>query len=108
MKDVSSKLWIWKGALKTQKGESCTKRLSAKLPSGWSEFRRTYGIQYRWYKQTGRIIHANSRRSNETTPRKDRNLSKERIEYPLFEGRSGQNNYLVKDKFKARGEHWRK
>ena len=41
----------------------------------------------------------NRRRSNETTPRKDRNMSKERIEYPLSEGISRQNNYSVKEKF---------
>ena len=44
----------------------------------------------------------NRRRSNETTPRKDRNMSKERIEDPLSEGRPGQNNCSVKDKFEDR------
>ena len=43
--------------------------------------------------------------SNKTTPRKDRNLSKARIEDPLSEGRYGQNNYSVKDKFEYKKEH---
>ena len=46
--------------------------------------------------------------SNKTTPRKDRNLSKARIGDPLSEGRSGQNNYSVKDKFEDQEEHLRK
>ena len=93
---MSHKLWIWKGPLKTQKGESCTKRSTAKIPRGRSEFKRTDGRQYLWSEQTCRIIQENRRISNKTTPRKDRNLLKERIEDPLSEGRSGQNNYSVK------------
>ena len=102
MEDVPRKLWIWKGALRNQKRESYTKRSTAKIPSGQSEFKRTDGRQYRWSKQTGRRIQANRIRSKETNPRKDRNLSKARNEDPLFEGRFGQNNYSVKNKFEDR------
>ena len=102
------KLWIWKGALKTQEGESCTKSSTTKTPWGWSKFKRTDVRQYLWYEKTCRRSQENRRISNKTTPRKDRNLSKARIEYPLFKGRSRQNNYLVKDKLEDREEHWRK
>ena len=105
---MSDKLWIWKGPLRTQKGESYTARSTAKIPWGWSEFKRTDGGQYLCSKQIGRRSQEGRRRSNETTPRKDRNLSKTRIEDPLSEGRSEQNNYSVKDKFEDREEHWRK
>ena len=50
--------------------------------------------------QTGRISKENRIISNKTTLRKDRNLSTTRIEDPLFEGRSRQNNYSVKYKLK--------
>ena len=53
-------------------------------------------------KKTCKISQYNRRRSNKTTPRKDRNLSKERIEDPLFEGISRKNKFSVKDKFKYR------
>ena len=58
--------------------------------------------KYRWSKQTGIRSQENRRRSSETTPRKDRNLSKARIEDPLSKGRPGQNNCSVKDKFEDR------
>ena len=78
-----------------------------KIPWGWSKFKRTYGGQYLFSEQTGRRIQEN-RRYNKTTLRKYRKLSKTRIEDPLSEGRSGQNNYSVKDKFEDWEEHWRK
>ena len=99
MEGMYGKIWIWKGPLRTQKGESCTKRSTAKIPWGWSEFKRTYRRHYPWSKQTGRRIQENRRIYKESTPRKYRNLEKTRIEDPLFEGRSRQNNYSVKDKF---------
>ena len=55
--------------------------------------------------QTSRRSQENRRRSNEAIPRKDRNLSKERIKDPLSEGMSGQNNYSMKYIFKYREEH---
>ena len=96
------KLWIWKGPLRTQKGESCTKRSTVEIPWGWLEFKRTYRRHYPWSEQTGRRSQENIRRSNETTPRKYRNLSQERIEDPLSKGRHGQNNCSVKYKFDDR------
>ena len=99
---MSDKLWIWKGPLRTQKGESYTKRSTAKIPWGWSKFKRTDGRQYICSKQTGRRIQEDRRRSNEATPRKDRNLSKTRIEDPLSEGRYRKKNYSVKDNFEDR------
>ena len=96
---MSDKLWIWKGPLRTQKGESCTKSSTAKIPLGWSEFKWTDGRQYPWPEETSRRSQENRKISNETTPRKDRNLSKARIEDPLFKGRSGQNNCSIKDTF---------
>ena len=101
-KGVFDKLRIWKGALKTQKGESCSKRSTTKIPWEWSEFKSTDGRQYLWYEQTCRRSQENRRISSKTTPRKDRNLSKERIDYPLSEGRLGQNKSLVKEKFEDR------
>ena len=68
----------------TQKGESCTKSSTAKIPCGWWEFKSTDGRQYIWSEQIGRRSQENRRRSNKTTPRKDRNLSKARIEDPLY------------------------
>ena len=65
----------------------------------------TDGRQYIFSKQIGRRSQEDRIRSNKTTPRKDRNLSKARIEDPLLEGRPGQNNYSVKDKFEDREEH---
>ena len=50
--------------------------------------------------QTVRRSQENRRISNKTTPRKHRNLSTTRIEDPLFEGRSRQNNYSIKYKLK--------
>ena len=91
-----------KERLETQKGESCTKRSTTKIPGEWSEFKRTDGRQYRWSKQLCRRSKKNRTRSNETTPRKDRNWSKVRIEDPLSEGKSGQNNNPVKEKFEDR------
>ena len=52
--------------------------------------------------QTGRRSQDNRIISNKPTPRKDRNFSTTRIEDPLFEGRSRQNNYSVKYKLKYR------
>ena len=40
--------------------------------------------------------------SNETTARKDRNMSKARIEDPLYEGRPRQKKFSVKEKFEDR------
>ena len=105
---MSHKIWIWKGSLRTQKGESCTKRSTTKIPWGWSEFKRTDGRQYLWSEQIGRISQENKRIYNKTTPIKDRNLSTTRIEDPPFEGRFRQNNYSVKYKLKDREENWRK
>ena len=49
--------------------------------------------------ETGRRSQENRRISNDTTPIKDKNLSKARIEDPLSEERFGKNNYSIKDKF---------
>ena len=105
---MSDKLWILKEPLRTKKGESYTTRSIAKIPWRWSEFKRKDGGQYLCSQQTGRRSQEDRRRSNKTTPRKDRNLSKARIEDLLLEGRPRQNNYSVKDKFEDREEHWRK
>ena len=98
MKGVSDNILIWKGAIRTRKGESCTKSSTGKIPWGWSEFKRTDGWQYLWFKQTRRRTQENRRIYNNTTPIKDRNLSTTRIEDPPFEGIFRQNNYSVKYK----------